>query len=99
MKTTITKHHESYLANLLATRWLMFSEAAIAEGENPAKLSEVIDGNVNGLYEPGSMLSETKFNNARNERIKKLALCFAVEALNSGAHPSVLAHFKARSAK
>lgn len=95
---TITREDESFLANLIATRWLMFSEQVIASGESPAKLSEVVEGNVRGLYEPGCFLDGKKFVAARNERIAKLAICFAAEALKCGAHPSVLAHFKSRAA-
>ena len=95
---TITREDESFLANLIATRWLMFSEKAIAEGESPAKLTEVVEGNVRGLYEPGCFLDGKKFVAARNERIAKLAVFHATESLKCGAHPSVLAHFKSRAA-
>ena len=96
---TIGRLEEDFIANLIATRWLMFSEQVIASGESPAKLSEVVEGNVNGLYEPGCYLDGHKFVVARNKRIAERAIINAAAALNAGAHPTVLAHFRAIAAK
>ena len=94
---TITSLEEDFIANLIATRWLAFAEQVIASGESPAKLSDVVEGNVKGLYEPGRFLDGHKFVVARNKRIAARAIRYASMALSH--HPIVLAHFRARAAK
>jgi hypothetical protein len=90
----ITKDEVETASILIASRWLNSAECIIASGERPAKLSEIVNGSVAGLYEPDAYLADRKFNHAANERIAKGAIRVAAEFLNNGDYPLVLAFFK-----
>lgn len=82
------------VAASVANHWLAFAERSIAEGKNPAKLSEHRDNTRDALSE----YEAKDWSPAEITRVHNDAVAYAKERLLAGDFPTVREHFRQRAA-